>query len=501
IAVIIVRRIYFHPYSNVPGPLLAKVTSVYSAYHSWSGTMHLDVQRCHRQYGQVIRYAPNQVLTLDVRVQAIYGHGSPFRKSKGYETMIPFPDGWSTMTSIDKSLHHNLRRVFRSGIGTESLARYEPAITRNLKIYFNELQKEQSPEGWSAPSDMREWNLCLGFDTMADFALGLKTNLLCSSDREFVFPTLYIHEKKMGLWEQLPSLNNVGIGTLVGSLLVFVSPRAKRFTTWFQNFLDQAITNNTPEGRGIFGPIIQSGQGMLKFPGHNRTQMIGEGAFSTFSAADAYGIMISGFLHYLCHYPDVYEKLSKELRSNYSPGEEIIWDSKLESSIYLRAVINEVMRLLPPACGVHWRECERPGVVIGPCKLPVSVGSDVGMSLFSLFRDGSIFRDPVRFWPERWVPGTLPEEDYCLAKKMFTPFLIGPRNCAGSHVATMMASLAYAYILVNYDFRLGPQGHMPCRDIWSNASEELGADAELRFESHYSITGWKCGPFVQFRAR
>ena len=55
------------------------------------------------------------------------------------------------------------------------------------------------------------------------------------------------------------------------------------------------------------------------------------------------------------------------------------------------------MRLLPPACGVHWRECERSGVVIGKDGFPVPVGTNVGMSLFSLFRDGGIFRDPVKF--------------------------------------------------------------------------------------------------------
>ncbi|RDA88478.1 hypothetical protein CP532_6652 [Ophiocordyceps camponoti-leonardi (nom. inval.)] len=51
LASVILRRIYFHPYRHVPGPFLAKVTSLYSAWHSWRGSMHLDIQRCHRKYG------------------------------------------------------------------------------------------------------------------------------------------------------------------------------------------------------------------------------------------------------------------------------------------------------------------------------------------------------------------------------------------------------------------------------------------------------------------
>lgn len=73
--------------------------------------------------------------------------------------MIPIPDGWSTMTSIDKTLHHNLRRVFRLGASTASIARFEPAILRNLKVYFSQLTDVTNMEGWSHPADMRKWSM------------------------------------------------------------------------------------------------------------------------------------------------------------------------------------------------------------------------------------------------------------------------------------------------------------------------------------------------------
>lgn len=348
-------------------------------------------------------------------------------------------------------------------------------------------------------------DLYLGFDTMADFGLGLKTDLLRSSAREYIFPALHMHEKKMGLWEQLPMLSNAGIGRLVGAVFPLVSSRAANFSKWYLGFMELAISTNTSESHGIFGPVIQSGQGTLKNKtpgrGHDREQMVTECAFSTFSSADAYGILLSGLFHYLCHYPRVYEKLAADMRGRYVPGEDIVWDANLASSVYLRAVINEVLRLLPPACGVHWRECEWQGFAVGPDRVPMSAGSDVGMSLFSVFRDGRIYRDPVRFWPERWIPGTLPEEELCRAKNMFTPFSIGPRNCAGSHVAMMMVSIAYAYVLVNYDFRFGREQRTLRPHLASNSVAEQGAELELTFESHYSIASWESGPFVQFRAR
>ena len=228
--------------------------------------------------------------------------------------------------------------------------------------------------------------------------------------------------------------------------------------------------------------------------------MIAEGAFSTFSSADAYGMMLGGFQHYLSHYPLVYDKSATELRSKFKPG-QITWVPELESCAYLRACMDEVMRQLPPACGVHWRECEQTGVEIGDRKFPLPFGTDIGMSLFTIFRDGRIFRDPVLFWPERWTPGTLPEDEYNLAKKMFTPFSIGPRQCAGMHVAIMISSISFAHLLVNYDFRLAADHHKDPSQAWPKVSGEPGAASELHFESHYSIAGWKSGPFVEFRER
>ncbi|KAI1824019.1 benzoate 4-monooxygenase cytochrome P450 [Xylaria intraflava] len=405
------------------------------------------------------------------------------------------------MTSRDKTLHQNLRRVFRNGLVAESLSLYDKAVIRHLEVYFSQLTRESNEGGWSPPADMRIWNLCLGFDTMGDFGFGIKTNLLCSQAREFVFPALHVHEKKMGLWEQLPILNDLGIADVISRLFLLFSPRARAFAQWYQDFLGQAISNNTPKSNGIFGPVIQSGQGLLANPGHNYAQMIGEGAFSTFSSADAYGIMLSGFFHYLSRHPDVYERLARDIRSTFKPEENIVWGSKLESCVYLRAVVDEVVRMLPPACGVHWRECEGLGITVGPDGLLLPVGGSVGMSLFSLFRDGRIFRDPSKFWPDRWIKGVLAEEELTFAKKMFTPFLVGPRNCAGSHVAIRIASMAFAYVLVNYDFRLGPDQSKASPRLWTNTPDKPGAESELIFESHYSIASWESGPFIQFKVR
>jgi len=51
IAVFCVHRVYIHPLARYPGPFLAKITNLYSAYHAWRGDIHIDMWRCHQKYG------------------------------------------------------------------------------------------------------------------------------------------------------------------------------------------------------------------------------------------------------------------------------------------------------------------------------------------------------------------------------------------------------------------------------------------------------------------
>lgn len=48
---ICIRRIYFHPFSHIPGPFLANITNAYSAYHAAKRNTHVVIHRLHEKYG------------------------------------------------------------------------------------------------------------------------------------------------------------------------------------------------------------------------------------------------------------------------------------------------------------------------------------------------------------------------------------------------------------------------------------------------------------------
>lgn len=63
----LIYRIYLHPLSRFPGPLLAGATNLYSAYYDVvkQGDMIRQLPQLHEKYGPVIRIRPDELHVFD----------------------------------------------------------------------------------------------------------------------------------------------------------------------------------------------------------------------------------------------------------------------------------------------------------------------------------------------------------------------------------------------------------------------------------------------------
>jgi hypothetical protein len=100
-------RIFLHPLSHIPGPFLAKVTSLWLHYHAYIGDEASAIHRLHAKYGPYVRVSPNEVDISDVdAIQPLYVSKSGFPKAKCYANFDI--DGHNTIFS---TTDHEYRAV------------------------------------------------------------------------------------------------------------------------------------------------------------------------------------------------------------------------------------------------------------------------------------------------------------------------------------------------------------------------------------------------------
>jgi cytochrome P450 len=147
----------------------------------------------------------------------------------------------------------------------------------------------------------------------------------------------------------------------------------------------------------------------------------------------------------LAQHPGVEAKLHEEV--DRVLGKRAATLADLDDLSYTRAIVEESMRLYPPAWSFG-RQTTEP-VEIGGYTIPA--GWEINVVSYSAHRDARWWDSPESFHPERFLV-----EDPNRPKYAYIPFGGGPRICIGNHFAMMEAQLALATIAQHYQLRLHP---------------------------------------------
>ena len=174
----------------------------------------------------------------------------------------------------------------------------------------------------------------------------------------------------------------------------------------------------------------------------------------TIAGSDTTATTINWILLYLLHYPEVENRLHREI-------DDAIGRNRLPSLTdrqdlpYMGATILEALRIAPPV----------------PITIPHSVHHDVTFkgyhirkdtiilaNLHSALMDPKIWPEPTKFRPERFLSD---DQKTVIIPKQYIPFSTGPRSCLGETLAKMELFLFMTSILQR--FKLGPaiRGSLP----------------------------------------
>jgi cytochrome P450 len=130
-------------------------------------------------------------------------------------------------------------------------------------------------------------------------------------------------------------------------------------------------------------------------------------------------------------------------------------DRRVESSdtknlVYLQAIFKETLRLYPPGPLLVPHEGTEDCYIQG---YYVPKGTRVFANVWKLHRDPSIWSEPEKFYPERFINenGEIDHESHHFE---YLPFGLGRRACPGSMFATQVSLITLARLLHGFDFEL-----------------------------------------------
>lgn len=159
-------RIYLHPLSPYPGPLLGRLTKWHDVYHAHRGDKHIHLHHLHAHYGPVVRFSPNSLsINHPAALRAIYGHGANVRKSDFYRGFRAHPQAISTLLATERSHHARKRRILGQAFSESAMRGLEVFVLKNVVRFLGGIEERVGMVGgeWSEGTDMGRWNNWLVF--------------------------------------------------------------------------------------------------------------------------------------------------------------------------------------------------------------------------------------------------------------------------------------------------------------------------------------------------
>lgn len=219
--------------------------------------------------------------------------------------------------------------------------------------------------------------------------------------------------------------------------------------------------------------------------GLSTPELWGEANVLMIAGSDTTSTTLAATLFYLVRSPAAMAKLCAEVRGAFNEVEEIMSGTRLNELVYLKACIDEALRLAPAVPGAPPREVMEGGAMVDGVFLPA--GTDCGTPVYSIHRQEQYYREAEKYIPERWIEGATcnssaaswqtTKEDIETARRAFCPFSIGPRGCIGKSMAFMEMRLTLARLFFLFDMSLADRrgedagGHLALVDHFTSAKD------------------------------
>ncbi|TLD24730.1 hypothetical protein PspLS_06297 [Pyricularia sp. CBS 133598] len=450
---------------------------------------------CHSKYGDVVRYAPNRIIINTATAwKAIYGYGKNSAKSDAYQQVTLIPGVHSTLATIDNHEHGKTRRLLSQCLSDAKIRSKGDELKETALIFAEGLSEQvdrfedtqSCEEGWSAPKNLAHWADFFAFDVMSRLVFGTSYSLLTLPTDHWIIDGVLGQMRRVSMLMQLPELEDMGLRRF---LFADAWEKALRFSAKSREMMKSSTATEKEKNDNMMA-VLRAAKDPQTGRELDEPQLWAESNLLIIAGSDTSSTGLAATFFYLTSNPAAYERVSAEVRAAFADPSAVQLGFRLSSCVYLRACIQEALRLAPPISGALWRSARPGGLHIALREgevLTIPAGLEVGTCIYALNRSADVHGDPMAYRPERWLGREA-------QRTPFATFSNGTRNCVGKGLAWAEMTLAMAVILSGWDFRRAKDPKLA-----RVGESRPGSIYEHHFLTKSCFTSWKDGPYVEFK--
>ncbi|KAI9668212.1 MAG: hypothetical protein M1821_001032 [Bathelium mastoideum] len=452
----------------------------------------------------VIRIGPNSLSYGTHRaIKDIYGHNTKCTKDTLYDVLSGSHRHLADV--VDKVDHQRKRKILSSAYAVKNLEEWEYKVAdmtgRTIKAF-----EMRCTEPLKAEETVKEEDLTIDFWMWANyFAVAAIANIGLSEDLGFLEQgsDLVTSEAMDGTTKKVHFKECLSATAWAQSNLVWcydwystLAKISKQVSGVYQHkwklnadwdgiVLNRATTRlrryqNGEKLDDFFSALMHDKSG--KPNNLEWGEIVAEISIMMNAGSDTTAIALTNVLYRLLKNPDCMTKLRQELDEVLDEDDCVAPYDKVRHLPYLRACLDESLRMMPPnTFGLPRRTPPEGAPILDDY---IAGDTSVSMSAYVAHRDEEVFQDPERYLPERWL-GDAGKE----LQPYFVAFSAGARGCIGRNITYLEQYVLLASLLRHFEFALpSPDWEPTRRELFTCSPGPMPLKIWKRSQEGHSVT-------------
>ncbi|KAL4899768.1 cytochrome P450 [Aspergillus multicolor] len=287
-------RLTIHPLSHIPGPKLAAATSLWLAYHTYTGTECSTLFTLHKKYGPVLRIAPNDIdIASGDAIEPIYLTRGGFPKTPVYSKFNI--DGHSTIfSSLNLPERASRAKAVAPLFSTASIRNARGTLLGVVDDFVERLRRGSESIGKTV--NVLALGRAMAIDAVSAYLFQERYGALKESEEVMSASPFVDAYVGVGAFFNFASLGRVG-EILVSALEYFTQPAgtARSFTT-IDDYTSRLVKQAVPKSGSYQSRLLER---------VSSAQSQVEVKDVCFAGTDSTGMNTATIIWYLVKYPEM----------------------------------------------------------------------------------------------------------------------------------------------------------------------------------------------------